>query len=177
MYVGSLAEPYGATLAGMDIRDALKGQYHAAFRMLRECVEICPDEVWTAGEYPRYFWKIAYHATFFGHLYLGQGEAAFKAWPKHREAAQELYDDDAIELEPYSQAEVMEYIDFVREMINPTIDALDLDTADSGFHWYPNFPKLEHVVLSIRHIQGHVGQLSELLFAAGVESHWISRRS
>ncbi|MFN8139635.1 MAG: DinB family protein [Fimbriimonadales bacterium] len=161
----------------MDIRDALKGQYHASLRMLRECVEVCPENVWTAGEFPREFWKIAYHGVFYAHLYLGQNEAAFRPWSKHRQGAQELWKEDAVQLEPNSRAEVMEYLDEVRGMINETIDALDIDTQDSGFHWYPNFPKLEHLVLSIRHIQGHVGQLSELLFAQGIETSWFSRRA
>jgi hypothetical protein len=160
----------------MDTRDALKGQYHAAYRMLRECVELCPAELWQADDYPRHFWKIAYHAAFFGHLYLVQKEADFKPWSKHRDKAEELWEEDAVPMDPYSKEEVMAYIDEVREMINPIFDSLDLDTSDSGFHWYPNITKLEHEILSIRHIQGHVGQLSERLYAAGVETAWMSRR-
>jgi hypothetical protein len=161
----------------MDIRDALKGQYHSAYRMLAECVEVCPDGLWTAGEFPRYFWTIAYHAAFFGHLYMGQTEEAFKPWPKGRENAWELWAEDAVEMEPYTKAEVLEYIGFVRGLIDDTVDGLDLDTADPGFHWYKNIGKLEHEILSIRHVQGHVGQLSERLFAAGVDTNWISRRA
>ena len=160
----------------MDARDALKGQYHAAFRMLRECVELCPDELWT-GSAPRNYWKIAYHAAFFGDLYLGQNEAAFKAWPKHSEAALELADENSTGEEPLTKADVLAYIDDVRSRIDATIDGLDLDTADPGFPWYKNINKLEHELLSVRHIQGHVGQLSERLFAAGIESSWISRRA
>lgn len=161
----------------MDIRDALKGQYHAAYRMLRNCVEVCPDDVWLSGKCPREFWKIAYHAAFYGHLYLGQSEAAFQRWSKHRDGADELYEEDAKPVEAYSRDEMMEYIDYIRTLIDPTIDSLDLDTSDSGFHWYKNIAKLEHEILSIRHVQGHVGQLSELLMARGIDSSWISRRA
>ena len=55
------------------------------------------------------------------------------------------------------------------------IDALDLDTLESGFDWYPNMPKLDHMMLNIRHLQGHVGQLSELLMAHGIDTDWVSR--
>lgn len=61
-------------------------------------------------------------------------------------------------------------------LVDTTVDSLDLDTADSGYHWYPNITKLEHEILSIRHIQGHVGQLSERLFEANIETNWMSRR-
>jgi len=161
----------------MDIRDALKGQYHAAYRMLRECVEGCPDELWTAGRFPRFFWKIAYHAAFYGHFYMSQTEASFQPWSKHNPAAWELWEEDAVPLDPYSKQEIIEYIDEIRGLIDATIDALDLDTSESGFHWYKNITKLEHELLSIQHIQGHVGQLSERLFEAGVETNWISRRA
>ncbi len=161
----------------MDIRDALKGQYHAAYRMLDECVEVCPDELWTAGEFPRFFWKIAYHAAFFGQLYMGQTEADFKPWSKHNPAGWELWAEDAVEMEPYTKEEIREYITYVRSLVDETIDGLDLDTSDSGFHWYKNITKLEHEILSIRHVQGHVGQLSERLFEAGIETNWISRRA
>ena len=161
----------------MDVRSALKGQYHAAFRMLRECVEKCPDDLWLAGTYPRYFWRIAYHGAFYGHFYMGQGEHAMQDWPKHRYQATELWKEDSQEIEPYTQAEVLEYIDYIRDLVDPTVDGLDLDTEDSGFHWYKNITKLEHEVLSIRHIQGHVGQLSELLMASGIDTSWFARRA
>ncbi|HLK15336.1 MAG TPA: hypothetical protein VKT78_11060 [Fimbriimonadaceae bacterium] len=160
----------------MDIRDALKGQYHAGLRMLRECVELCPEEMWLAGA-PREYWRIAYHAVFFTHLYMGQNEAAFKPWHKHQAAAYDLWGEDELTFEPYTKADVIGYIDDVREMVNPTVDALDLDTDDPGFHWYKNINKLEHELLNLRHIQGHVGQLSERLMAQGIDSSWISRRA
>lgn len=160
----------------MDVKDALKGQLHASFRMLRECIEVCPQNVWLDGEFPRSYWRIAYHAVFYAHLYMGQSEADFKPWHKHKYEATELWAEDATEMQPFSKAEVLEYLDYVRELINETVDGLDLDTNDSGFHWYKNINKLEHELLSLRHIQGHVGQLSERLFAEGIETTWFSRR-
>jgi hypothetical protein len=60
----------------MDLRAALKEQYHAGLAMLAECVEKCPDDLWTSGTHPRTFWRIAFHAAFFTHNYLVQDEAA-----------------------------------------------------------------------------------------------------
>lgn len=161
----------------MDIRDALKGQYHATFRMLTDCLECCPDEMWTMGKFPREFWRIAYHAAFYGHFYMSQGEDSFEPWPKHRIEAVELWEEDAVEVGAYTRAEVLDYITWIRERTDAIIDSLDLDTTYSGFPWYQNITKLEHEILSIRHVQGHVGQLSELLMARGIESQWISRRA
>lgn len=64
----------------MDIRKDLKEQYHASLAMLATCVEQCPDAIWTSGTYPRTYWRIALHAAFFTHLYLGQNLKAFQPW-------------------------------------------------------------------------------------------------
>ncbi len=158
----------------MDIRGALKSQYHAALKMLRECVELCPEEVWTSGKHPRSFWRIAYHAVFFAHLYLQPNEAAFQPWEKGREDADCLWETPP-EIEPYSQADILAYIDLVSGQVDTMVDTLDLDSEDSGFPWYPNIDKLSHEIMNIRHIQGHVGQLSELLMMHGVDTNWVGR--
>lgn len=160
----------------MEIRDALKGQYHAAFRMLTDVIELCPDSLWSGVGQPREYWQIAYHAAFFGHLYLMQKESDFQPFAKHHDFACDLWGEEQEKCEPLSKDDVLEYIVSIREMVGPTIDALDLDTSDSGFHWYKEITKLEHEILSIRHLQGHVGQLSERLMEAGIDSKWISRR-
>lgn len=142
--------------------------------MLRECVEVCPEDVWVAGEHPRNFWRIAYHAIFFAHLYAMQGEEDFVSWSKHREDADCLWENPPV-VDPYTQKEILQYIDEVDGQIEGWIDALDLISLDSGFSWYPNFAKLDHVMLSIRHLQGHIGQLSELLMAHGIDTKWVSK--
>jgi hypothetical protein len=142
--------------------------------MLRQAVERCPDDLWLAGEHPRNFWRIAYHACFYTHLYLAQNEAAFTRWEKHRDCAG-LWSDgvwDEAPQQPFSQAETIEYIDLLMRNLDSALDALDLDHPETGFDWYPNMSKLSHQIMNIRHLQGHVGQLSELLMARGVEIDW-----
>ena len=163
----------------MNIKGALKGQYHASLAMLRQSIELCPDDLWLAGVHPRSYWRIAYHALFYAHLYLVQDEAAFQQWEKHREGCDWLWEDDnekAPVFEPYSKPEILEYLDKVDGMVDEVIDALDLERADTGFPWYKNMTKLDHEIMSLRHIQGHVGQLSELLMARGIDTDWMGKR-
>jgi hypothetical protein len=160
----------------MDIRAALKGQYHAGLKMLRQCVELCPEDVWIAGEHPRTFWRIAYHGVFFTHLYLQPNEAAFQPWAKGREDADCLWESPP-EIAPYSKVEMLEYIDLVDAQVDATVELLDLDSKDSGFSWYPSIDKLGHQLMNIRHLQGHVGQLSELLMGHGIDTNWVGLAS
>lgn len=170
----------------MELREALKEQYHAGLAMLADCVEKCPEQAWLAGEYPRLFWRIAFHAAFFTQLYLGQNEAALQPWPGRKADAHPGLWEEPWDKEPYSLPEdaeiygrdqLLEYIRFVDELVDPTVDHLDLDTHETGFSWYKNMSKLSHQFLNLRHLQGHVGQLSELLMARGIDTDWISKSS
>jgi len=168
----------------MDLKAALKEQYHAGLAMLAECVTKCPDDLWISGEHPRYVWRIALHAAFFTQVYLGQDEAAYVPWPLRPRSLHEAMWQDPATVEPYelpdgaeayTQREMLDYIAYLDDLVATTVDALDLETDASGFRWYPSMGKLSHELMNLRHIQGHVGQLSELLLAHGIETDWIAK--
>ena len=161
--------------------------------MLVQCVERCPDDLWMAPAKKeqdeerfiiRSYWRIVLHTIFFTHLYLGQDEAAFPPWPDRRKGEHEdmwgpPWSVEAFEMAedtvPYSKQEALSYIAYVDGIIDSTVDRLDLDTANSGFPWYKTTEKMSHELMNLRHIQGHVGQLSELLMARGIDIDWVSR--
>ncbi len=185
----------------MDLRTALKEQYHAGLRMLSQCVERCPERLWSASNPPepsapdpnnpgwngveRSFWRIAFHDVYFTHLYLGQDESAFLGPPsslavRRRQEFDRMW-QPPWDLEPYelfpgtapsSRADICEYVAFVDGLVDDTVDGLDLDSDESGFPWYPAISKLSHELLNLRHLQGHVGQLSELLMLHGIDVDW-----
>jgi len=167
----------------MDIRRDLKEQYHAALAMLTDCIKRCPEDVWVSGTYPRMFWRIVFHTAFFAHLYIGQNEAAFQPWPAISERFHDAWRLDAnvepyelpAAIDPLSRQDALAYVAFIDSLIDLTIDNLDLDTEDSGFPWYSGISKLSHEIMSLRHIQGHVGQLSEVLMAHGIDTKWIGK--
>ena len=167
----------------MDIRTDLKEQYHAALGMLADCVERCPDDLWISGTDWRTFWRIAFHTAYFTHLYLGQDRAAFQSWPASPERYNMLWGQGG-EVEPYElpmeievlrRKDALGYIAFIDSLVDPTLDSLDLDAAETGFEWYTGMSKLSHELMNLRHIQGHVGQLSELLMARGIDTTWIGK--
>jgi len=157
----------------VNIRSALKSQLHASLAMLRIVVENCPDALWDDGEHPRKFWRIAYHATYYGHLYLMQTLEDFEPWPKYQADHQRIYGEVA-EFPACSKGDVLEYIEYVDGMVDRQIDALDLESQESGFSWY-TMPKLDHVMVNIRHVQEHAGQLGERLLQAGADISWVGK--
>jgi hypothetical protein len=185
----------------MNVAHELKIQYHGGLGMLGECIRRCPEDLWLAPNPPeqiatdpdnpewngieRPFWRIAFHNAYFTHLYLGQNEAAFMPPPEHL-AVKKRGDFDAMwsapwSLEPYelvagaraiSRKDLAEYLAFVDALVDPTVDGLDLDHPESGFELYPGLTKLGHQLLNLRHLMGHVGQLSELLMLRGIDIEW-----
>lgn len=178
----------------MDIRDALKEQYHAGIAMLADAVRKCPDDLWTSpnpkvddGDRTIYraYWRIAFHTAYFTHLYLGKDEDAFQPWPNRKPGYYEGMWQKPWDIEPYefpeearpaTKEEILEYIAYVDSIIDPTVETLKLDDQDSGFYWYKDVPKLTHQLMNIRHLQGHIGQLSEHLLARGLDVDWITAK-
>jgi hypothetical protein len=169
----------------------LKSQYHAALAMLRQSIERCPDDIWSSDDHTNSFWRLAYHALYYTHLYLQPKFEAFFPWEHHQTGLQYLDDINAPpEIEaiaelphrppqtgvPYTKAEVLEYWNVCDNMIDKWVDAINLLDPESGFSWY-KLSKLEHQIISIRHTQHHAAQLVDRVRKAsntGVD--WVRAR-
>ena len=60
---------------------------------------------------------------------------------------------------------MLEYLQAIREMLDPCLSSIDLASTDCGFPWYSE-GKLEHQINNIRHLQHHVAQLGDRLRGA-----------
>ena len=160
----------------MELRAALLGQYRAGLAMLRNCIEVCPDEVWRDGVHPRTFWRIAYHAIFYTHFYLAVDHESFGPWERHCWHGMVLWVDGERQSPPdettYTQVELLQYVEFVERHLEEWLDAMDLGARTSGFPWYP-IPKLDHQFVNIRHLGVHIGQLQERLFERDLATNWV----
>lgn len=164
------------------LKSVLKSQYHASLAMLGEAIQRCPDHVWLGTEHRNQFWQIAYHTLFFTHLYLQPDEAAFLPWEHHQGRVQHpdgiagpADPNSSLPLipNPYTKAQVLEYWNFCNQMVDGAVDRLNLDSPQSGFHWY-RMSKLEHQFVNIRHTQHHAAQLADRLrSAANVGIKWV----
>jgi len=161
-------------MADLELKPILKSQYHAALAMLRDAVEKCPDDLWTATGHLSAFWQVAYHTVFFTHLYLHRDEASFEPWAGHQRRVQHqdgltgrADPESALPQlpDPYSKAEVLSYWQVCDDMVDGAVDALDFEAAECGFWWY-KVSKLEHQLINLRHAQHHTAQLADRLRTA-----------
>jgi hypothetical protein len=166
-----------------DLRSILKSQYHAAIEMLGKAVQLCPDDLWLSSEHPNAFWHVAYHTLFVTHMYLQSSVEAFRPWEQHRDTYQFLGPvpgnpqlDPKIG-EPYSKAQILEYLQLCKAAIDGAVNGLDLAAKDSGFPWY-KMSKLEHQLVNLRHLQHHTAQLADRLRrSAGLGVGWVGDKS
>lgn len=154
----------------MDLKNGLKNQYHVGLAMLRQCVRLCPDDLWESGEHPRSTWRIAYHAAYYTHLYLHASRGSFTPWSEHVNDVSNLWGRPKV-VPAISRESVLSYIEQINAETDTLVDNMDLDAVSSGFALY-KIPKLEHQFVNLRHLQHHIGQLSELLMARGIEIDW-----
>jgi len=164
----------------MDVKATVISQYLATLEMMKQVIEKCPDAVWLNADHTNYFWHIAYHALFYTHLYLQPQGADFTPWTKHRPNLNSFgpppwAPEEKVELgEPFDQAEVLDYLALCQQEVHTQTHSLNLD-APSGFEWIP-LNKLELQFYNIRHLQHHVGELSQRLWAeAGIEINWVGQ--
>lgn len=167
----------------MDIRPALKSQYHAALKTVRLCVEKCPDALWAdpADGYAA-FWRAVYHTLFFTDMYLRADRKAFKPWAHHQAEAEDLGPFNGPNGQvpkpatPYTREQMLTYLAECDALVDKQLDALDLDSPNCGFSWYKRMSKLEHQLVNLRHIQHHAGSLStRLRMKAGILVDWVGR--
>jgi len=173
------------TLDTTTFRSILKSQYHAGLAMLKESIDKCPETLWLDAQPRNAFWQIAYHALFFTHLYLQREESDFRPWAEHQSATQNPdgiagppEPGNALPLipQPYSRTQVLAYWDICNDRVDGWVDALDLRSPNSGFPWYKT-SKLEHQMISLRHLQHHTAQLADRLRAAlDIGVRWIGAR-
>jgi len=147
-------------------------QFEAALATLRQCIERCPDEHWTApvGNLP--VWRVISHALFFADYYLSSSEAEHQPPAFHRndELLWEYLPGD-----PYTKEQLNDYVEHclvkARGVVSGEIE--DVLSGPSGFE-RRTYTRAELHVCNIRHIQHHAAQVSLALRRdAGVSIDWF----
>ncbi|WP_420629766.1 DinB family protein [Candidatus Leptofilum sp.] len=158
----------------------ITSQYLAVLEMMKQVIAKCPDDLWQDASHTNPFWHVAYHALFYTHLYAQPEEATFVPWEKHRPNVNGFGpppwapDEPWERGEPYSQADLLDYLAICQNEVTKQTSQLNPE-APSGFSWIP-LNKLELQFYNIRHLQLHIGELCERLWAeAGAEIGWVGK--
>lgn len=168
------------------IKQSIRVQMAASLKMLKDCVDKCPDDIWAdavVGKRP--FWEVAYHIAFFADLYLTPHIEQYTgqpdwAWPN----AAGLGNNMEPPFEPLKDDQIGPVLDRqkVARYIQDTVDKLhrvmEAETAESlagesGFFWYP-IDRLSMHLVNLRHVMHHTGQLSAVLRRHDIDVEWTA---
>lgn len=154
------------------MKNELVSQYKAAVKMLLDTIEKCPDGLWESIEFENAFWRIAYHALFYTSLYLSESADKFVPWDKHMPNYNSLgtvtHDQEPIIINVvYSKNDIIDYAIRISDSLENMVSDKNND-EQCGFYWIP-MNRLQLHLYNIRHLQHHVGQLTERLHQAGIQ--------
>ena len=181
-----MAKEEDAVMVSAEIlRNVLKSQYHASLAMLRSTIENCPDDLWYSEVPKAPYWQHAYHVLYFTHLYWQPDEAAFRPWEGEQSNVQypdaipgDPIPDSTLPLtpQPYTRDQVLAYWEHCDQMVDAAVDALDLNSPESGFSWY-KISKLEHQFVNLRHLEHHMATLAgRLRDFSDLGTRWVGAR-
>lgn len=167
-----------------DLRFVLTSQYRASLAMLIDAIEKYPEEEWLSSRYTNSGWQLAYHTLFFTEYYTRSTWENFTPWLTH---GVEVQDPDGIPgppnpdstlpliPDPFTKEQVLSYAQYCFNIMESAIGAMDLASPESGFYWY-KVSKLEHQIISIRHLQHGAAQLGDRVRSlADVGVKWVGR--
>ena len=146
-------------------KSTILAQYQASLRMLKTCIDKCPDDAWDAPVCNHTFCESVFHTLFFTDAYLGPNIAAVREQQFHKDNPDFFRDYE--ELQPkkpeylYDRPTVLLYLDHCRKKAQQVVMA---ETTESlavapSFDWQ-TISRAELHIYNIRHIQHHAAQLS-----------------
>ncbi len=149
---------------------AVISQYKASLKMLIDVINKCPQELWENEAYKNQYWRIVYHSLFYTALYLSESSEKFIPWAKHIATYNYLGTVTADGLPVvinhiYTKDEMIEY---AMLLFNDCEKKVVINgQKEGGFYWLP-MSKVEIQLYNLRHLQHHIGQLTERLHHSGI---------
>lgn len=176
--------------------EACKRQYRHTFTMLRQALELCPEELWAEredNEPP--FWQQAYHTLIITEGYASEGfgdppefvarvleprepEPGEPPWRPLVEKVEALMKADHVPAGVVTRDQMLEYLSQVQERCHEALardGARDpADPASNTFPWTGTTAFDKHIY-NLRHLHHHLGRLNGLLRRrADVGNPWVA---
>jgi len=161
-------------------RDALVHQYEALAQMLRNVLESCPDEQWTAELDGIPFWHIAYHTIYYLDLYCGDSVELKEGFETVSFAVEGDSDLGVATSRLFSKSDLLGYLDDTERKCIGIIRDLDADALSrpTAFEWKVGRNVFELLLENLRHLNHHIGQLHSILrYETGTAPGWIGRKT
>jgi predicted ester cyclase len=161
--------------AGAGWHEAVWQQFGAAIYTLADTVRACPPELWNDPNDKMPYWYVVYHTLFWLDLYLSGALEGFA--PPAPFTLDELDPNEVLPDQPYSQADLLGYLEQCREKCRSILRALTDEQArrPCAFRW-GTISYAELLLYNLRHVQDHAAELHLILGQkTGTAPGWVTR--
>ncbi|MDZ4803556.1 MAG: DinB family protein [Candidatus Eisenbacteria bacterium] len=140
-------------------RTTLWRQFGAAIDMLESAIRECPEQLWCDRREQPEYWYLTFHTLFWLDLYLSGPVEGFV--PPDPFDLAELDPAGVIPEVPYTQAELLTYLEHSRRKCRSVLDGLTDEAASRPLQFgWGHTTYLELMLYNMRHVQHHVAQLN-----------------
>ena len=162
------------------LKESLWKQFGASIDMLKNAIQLCPEEYWIANK--KIFYTI-YHTLVFLDYYLTIPAGNFSSpLPFTLTEADHIPKDAIDDVVPdriYTKKELLDYLQACRNKCYQVINDLTPEKLTERWIENPgtmNYPVLELLLYNMRHVQHHAAQLN-LFLRQGINNapRWVSR--
>lgn len=147
-------------------------QHAAMFAMLRQAVEICPEELWEDRSQGPPLWQHAHHAISATDISLGDSGDDYTGHPEIDPESHHLHKSPP---QTASRRQILEYLETISDKCEAAFDRLDTQAveATNPFAW-TGPTRADCLLHNLRHAQHHVGMMNLMLRTGGAKAaDWI----
>ncbi len=148
-------------------------QLGAAIDTLENCINTCPDEIWSDRTPRLEYWYACFHTLFWLDYYLTEDLSNFK--PPEPFGMEEMDPDGVLPDRVYSKAELLTYLNFGRDKAHHIIESLSYEQATRPIELRRATISFAELLLYVmRHLQHHAAQLNLILREkANIAPSWV----
>lgn len=145
-----------------ETKETIWSQFGAAIDALENSIRACPESLWSDQNRFHQLWYMAYHTLFWLDYYLTENPAEYQ--PPEPFGLEELDPAGAMPERPYTQAELLAYLDHGRRKCRRVIREMTHEKAAGIFPMgRKELTHAELLLYNMRHVQHHTAQLNLLL--------------
>jgi uncharacterized damage-inducible protein DinB len=153
--------------------DVLRRHLEPTLDMLGQTISACPDALWDARDEGPPFWQYAYHALVGLDFWLSDSLRAFAFPAFHTREA--LIESGETPQEALPREQIEAYREQVVAKSRALLDRLTPEALTEEAEFAGNaWTAADRILVQIRHVQHHVGQLNAMLKRNAVETPgWV----
>ncbi len=156
-------------------KDLIWLQFGASIDSIKQCIELCPEALWSDRSREPQYWYLAFHTIFWLDLYMEENGESYR--PPEPFGLEELDPAGLLPPRVYSKQELLDFLSRAREKARRKLLELTEESSRKPYHYgNTHITVAEKFLYNMRHCQHHAAQMN-LIMRQAVDSApgWVFR--